>query len=149
MAFGRKFLHGMIQIIHEIKQEVKQEAALPRGTVCWFCLPSAPEGWAVCDGTNGTPDLIGRYAVGSKTDIGTTLDPQLPNVTGQFSYQYAAITGASGVFTQIGKSGTYASSHNRGGNGTVTFSLGAANSYYVDNGTVRPASTVLLPCMKL
>ena len=34
---------------------------LPRGSIIAFNGPTAPLGWALCDGTNGTPDLRGRF----------------------------------------------------------------------------------------
>jgi len=39
---------------------------LPRGiVVAWSHIPiSAPEGWAICDGTLGTPDLRDRFILG-------------------------------------------------------------------------------------
>lgn len=43
-----------------------QMALLPRGTiVMWYGSPtSIPQGWAICDGTNGTPDLRDRFILG-------------------------------------------------------------------------------------
>ena len=39
---------------------------VPQGAiVMWSGNPSAiPDGWALCDGANGTPDLRGRFIVG-------------------------------------------------------------------------------------
>ena len=34
---------------------------LPKGTIVAFNSDKAPNGWALCDGTNGTPDLRGRF----------------------------------------------------------------------------------------
>lgn len=34
---------------------------LPKGTIIAFNFETAPPGWALCDGTNGTPDLRGRF----------------------------------------------------------------------------------------
>ena len=34
---------------------------LPKGSIIAFNGPTAPSGWALCDGTNGTPDLRGRF----------------------------------------------------------------------------------------
>ena len=38
---------------------------LPRGCIIMFNGASAPGGWAICDGGNGTPDLRGRFVLGS------------------------------------------------------------------------------------
>jgi microcystin-dependent protein len=34
---------------------------VPKGSIIAFNSDKAPEGWALCDGTNGTPDLRGRF----------------------------------------------------------------------------------------
>ena len=38
---------------------------LPRGTIVAFNSSTAPAGWAICDGNNNTPDLRGRFILGS------------------------------------------------------------------------------------
>lgn len=59
---------------------------LPRGIILMWNTTTAPTGWAICDGTNGTPNLINRFIYGSSlkqssssssasmnsTDIGTS-----------------------------------------------------------------------------
>ncbi len=54
------------QEITSVPFALNAQSALPRGViVMWSGDPSAvPEGWALCDGTNGTPDLSGRFVVG-------------------------------------------------------------------------------------
>lgn len=34
---------------------------IPKGTIVAYHGEDIPEGWALCDGTNGTPDLIGKF----------------------------------------------------------------------------------------
>ena len=34
---------------------------LPRGVIMAYNSPTAPPGWAICDGKNGTPDLRGKF----------------------------------------------------------------------------------------
>ena len=53
-------------------------AAVPIGAILMWCGTSAPAGWAMCDGTNGTPDLTGRFIVGingKNSDGLTALQP--------------------------------------------------------------------------
>ncbi len=37
---------------------------LPRGTIVSWTGTTAPEGWAICNGQNGTPNLQGRFVLG-------------------------------------------------------------------------------------
>jgi hypothetical protein len=55
-------------------------ASVPVGTIVAFYSNSynIPKGWALCDGTNGTPDLTGKSLVGSNGDVntsGSTIQP--------------------------------------------------------------------------
>lgn len=41
---------------------------VPIGTIIMWNGSSIPDGWALCDGSNGTPDLRGRFPLGETTD---------------------------------------------------------------------------------
>lgn len=43
------------------------DVGVPRGTIVAYNSSVAPPGWALCDGTNGTPDLRGRFILGAGT----------------------------------------------------------------------------------
>lgn len=48
---------------------------LPIGSIIMFSGSSAiPNGWAICNGSNGTPNLLGKFikGVGSASDVGAT-----------------------------------------------------------------------------
>ena len=46
---------------------------LPIGSIIAFNSSEAPEGWAICNGENGTPDLRNRFILGSgKNFVGKT-----------------------------------------------------------------------------
>ncbi len=38
---------------------------LPKGSIIAFNSTTAPTGWTLCDGSNGSPDLRGRFVLGS------------------------------------------------------------------------------------
>ncbi|WP_130734450.1 hypothetical protein [Flavobacterium sp. J27] len=40
------------------------DTRLPKGLISMWSGKVAPDGWAICDGTNNTPDLSGRFIVG-------------------------------------------------------------------------------------
>ena len=56
---GIKISNGIVTI--------DQENVLPRGIIAMFSGSQAPQGWAFCDGSNGTPDLRDRFIKGSST----------------------------------------------------------------------------------
>ena len=44
------------------------DIAIPRGTITMFSGTSEiPKGWALCDGTNGTPNLVGKFVKGAES----------------------------------------------------------------------------------
>lgn len=43
---------------------IDPQTVLPKGIITMFSGTTAPDGWALCDGTNGTPDLRDRFIVG-------------------------------------------------------------------------------------
>ena len=45
------------------------------GIIMWSgAVADIPSGWALCDGTNSTPNLVDRFIIGSATDSGATHD---------------------------------------------------------------------------
>ncbi|TAL62214.1 MAG: hypothetical protein EPN85_03185 [Bacteroidetes bacterium] len=42
--------------------------SVPSGSIIMWYGAAPPAGWAICDGSNGTPDLRGRFVVGSGTN---------------------------------------------------------------------------------
>ncbi|MGV8005002.1 tail fiber protein [Photorhabdus temperata subsp. temperata] len=50
---------------------IDPDKVLPRGMIVMFSGSSVPTGWALCDGNNGTPNLIDRFIMGGTTqDVG-------------------------------------------------------------------------------
>lgn len=45
--------------------ETSPIVSIPPGTIVLYNGTTAPEGWALCDGTNGTPDLRGVFVIGA------------------------------------------------------------------------------------
>lgn len=49
------------------RDELTRDIGIPRGMICMWSgsATAVPAGWALCDGTNGTPDLRDRFIVGA------------------------------------------------------------------------------------
>ncbi|NJL99046.1 MAG: tail fiber protein [Synechococcaceae cyanobacterium SM2_3_2] len=83
-----KFISHGINIINNRLNSLE----LPRGTIIpwYFREGHVPEGWAVCDGSNGTPDLRDKFLMGTGTvsDVGAYGDGETV-INGQSLKAYA------------------------------------------------------------
>lgn len=61
--------------------------SFPEGTILPYTgdLAKIPHGWVLCDGTNGTPDLRGRFLEGTGTTTGEFKTAGLPNIEGRIA----------------------------------------------------------------
>ncbi len=94
-------------VIAELREAIK--ASIPTGAVmAWHPTPDRvkegkiipPSGWAICDGTNGTPDLRGRF------------------IRGTSEWRQAVVTGGAETHNHKGatdQNGTYWQAHGGGG----------------------------------
>lgn len=157
ISFSRKSLLTALQAL-----------VVPSGAIMWFNRSTAPSGWVVCDGTNGTPNLIGKYALGANSGIGSNVPAGLPAFDGTFTvgdsindnhtHSFKAVLwsqarhqeGGSDTDAkwdpgaQSGTTGAATGSHTH--NISVTYPTG---SIFGSSNTVTPPSVKLLPCMKL
>jgi len=72
------------QRIATVAYAIRAEHGVPKGVVVMWAgkISDIPEGWALCDGYNGTPDLRDRFIVGARQDdSGVTKT----NVTGELT----------------------------------------------------------------
>ncbi|WP_211848274.1 hypothetical protein [Neoroseomonas eburnea] len=97
VSLGGDISQGLIeQIINNALANV-----FPPGIiVAWSgSVGSIPAGWALCDGTNGTPNLGNRFVLGA----GTGLYPAPHTIGGDFS----GITSAAGAHNHGGSTGSH------------------------------------------
>lgn len=52
--------------------ETTGAGAVPSGTIVMFYGMTIPAGWNLCDGTNGTPNMIGMFPLGAQYSGGTS-----------------------------------------------------------------------------
>lgn len=102
---------------------------LPKGLISMWSGEEIPVGWALCDGTNGTPNLSGRFVVGFDKNTGDY------NVTGKTGGANQVVLTSVQMPTHS-HSGTTSNSGNhthsftgatKKGDGTGT---GSSNAYY-------------------
>jgi hypothetical protein len=108
-------------------------AAFPVGGIIMWSgsVASIPSGWALCNGSNGTPDLRNRFVVGAGSTYavdatgGSTTTTATGSISGstagtalteaQMPKHFHALRGASGPFTSTVPSATASGSGNYGG----------------------------------
>lgn len=69
---GQQFLdyEGLGKYDAKIKRELAKIDSIPPYVVLAYSgtAETIPDGWAICDGQNGTPDLRGRFILGASDD---------------------------------------------------------------------------------
>jgi hypothetical protein len=95
-----------------VKENTSGAPDLPIGLICAWrgSLGAIPPFWQLCDGTNGTPDMFGRYARGATASINTTggsatghthTSPTHTHTTTGHSHTSATGTATAGTSTAI------------------------------------------------
>lgn len=85
----------------------------PSGSVIlWFgVIGSAPAGWQICDGTNGTPDLRDRVPIGAGSTYALNASGGAASVTPTTSsdgaHTHTATTSSDGAHTHTGSTGGF------------------------------------------
>ena len=89
-------------------------ALVPSGMIMLWSgsVASIPAGWVLCDGTNGTPNLLNQFVVGAGLGTGGSLFA--PSATGGHS-SLSQATSTDGAHNHTGADGS-AGAHNHGGN---------------------------------
>ena len=123
----------------------------PVGTIIPYAgdLSKIPYGWHVCDGTNGTPNLSGRFLEGTTTTPKEFKDAGLPNITGEFGNAVEELNNYStGAFRIL-------RARRGGGDGAndadapVSFDASRSNPIYGASDTVQPKSYTVYYIMRI
>jgi microcystin-dependent protein len=105
------------------------------GQIIPFAGTSAPDGWTICDGTNGTPDLRGRFLVGARSS--SNLNSQYGSTTHTHSYNFASFgfgnvaSSHGGIDVGVSAASGGAHSHSAG----MTFGSGSTSNNLLANST--------------
>ena len=136
-----------------VKENTSGGDSLPVGLIgIWRgSLGSIPDHWALCDGTAGTPNLIGRYPKGATSSIGTTggsvnphthTSPSHNHTTSGHSHTMtigsaaAATANVSATNTVTVATGTH--THTHGDTSSTTPTVGNSTSGTLQNTTTEP-----------
>lgn len=136
-----------------VRQNTSGGASLPVGVIgAWRgSLGTIPEHFALCDGTNGTPDLRSRYPKGATTSLGTTggslaahthTSPSHTHTTTSHTHTATigaaaeATTGRQAVATITVVTGTH--THTHGGTNATTPTVTASSSGTLPGQTAEP-----------
>ena len=110
-------------------------SGVPSGTIVMYNSGSAPSGWAICNGSNGTPDLRGRFIVGSGGNISGT-GGSADAVLIQHSHDYNFSSSGSQAGAHSHSSGNYATddsgnhTHTQSGSGSGNTGVQSHNHYH-------------------
>lgn len=136
-----------------VKENTSGADDLPVGIIGMWrgSLGSIPTEWQLCDGTNGTPDLIARYPKGATSSIGTqggSIDPHThtsPSHTHTTSGHSHTMTigsaGAASAGVQAVATVTVATpthTHTHGDTSSTTPTVGSSTSGTLGNTTTEP-----------
>jgi len=119
-------------------------ALLPQGIIMDWSGVSVPAGWALCDGTNGTPDLRGRFVIGSSATYTQGSTGGSANAV-VVSHNHSASAGYNGNHSHEGSAssnGNHRHSYTEGQSGTPTGNYVGAGEYgFIANKTTGFAGT--------
>ena len=112
-----------------------------------------PSNWHLCDGTGGTPDLRGRFLMGTANagDLDTYKSAGLPNITGEIG-SISANNGrvyCSGAFHRYEEVDRNSDSGEDYPNYVYYFDASRSSSVYGNSDTVQPPSYVVYYIMRM
>ena len=132
---------------------VNKGGSLPIGTILAYVgdLSKIPNGWFLCDGSNGTPDLRDRFleGVGSASAVNKYIEAGLPNLKGFFDV-WKFTYNDNKLFQAVG-SGRYAQTRDGGGDPRwqINFDASKYNPIYGRSTTVQPDSYTVYYIIRL
>ena len=132
------------------------DVLLPTGVICMWsgAISAIPTGWKLCDGSNSTPDLRGKFVIGAGDTAASITAKAGASVTGSISGTTLTVTSVSSgslIVNQVltgnsATSGTKITSQLsgvEGKEGTYTVSISQTRSSGSFTGTYTLASTTL------
>lgn len=119
-------------------------------------IKDIPKGWALCDGTNGTPDLTGRFLEGTIANPKEFKEAGIPNIIGNSGIGFFATgvdystLGSGAIRSPYVTIGRWHGQSDTTSYHSITFNASLFSSIYRnDITTVQPASYTVMYIMKI
>ena len=170
-AFFKDLINDLIQWITDVYTDLDKrlnKLDLPIGTIVAYSgdVSYIPDGWHLCDGTGGTPDLRNQFLMGAGVNAkGDFVSAGLPNITGYLSTRTqgkvydssagalkmeamqpgAGILGEENVDSDVVHLATVA----KDGYNDFSFDASRSNPIYGNSNTVQPPSYVVYYIMRV
>lgn len=171
-AFFKDLINDLIQWITDVYTDLDKrlnKLDLPIGTIVAYSgdVSYIPDGWHLCDGTGGTPDLRNQFLMGAGVNSkGDFISAGLPNITGEhgpIQHINVHMQGSSGALYSPGSSSPYGTStwgsdyedkpnqNISPGQGyfKISFDASRSNPIYGNSTTVQPPSYVVYYIMRV
>ena len=113
-------------------------------------LSKIPTGWHLCDGTDGTPNLIGQFLQGSNMP-GSFIDAALPNIKGS-APAFSWSDGGSGALWAVNSESPHRATLDGSGARylSILFDASKSNLIYKDDcNTVQPPAYTVYYIIKI
>ena len=98
------FIREMLDVIWQLRNRSggDLDTSIPLGVITLWSgsIATIPTGWALCDGTNGTPNLTAKFVIHADSDSGGTFD-----VGDTSAAAIAATNGAPSATTTVDNDG--------------------------------------------
>ena len=159
-AFFKDLINDLIQWITDVYTDLDKrlnKLDLPIGTIVAYSgdVSYIPDGWRLCDGTGGTPDLRNQFLMGAGVNSkGDFVSAGLPNITGFVSLANGAdVDSAAGAFlvgSRTDANGKIDSDPSASGrHDDFEFDASKSNPIYGNSTTVQPPAYVVYYIMRV
>ena len=170
-AFFKDLINDLIQWITDVYTDLDKrlnKLDLPIGTIVAYSgdVSYIPDGWHLCDGTGGTPDLRNQFLMGAGVNSkGNFVSAGLPNITGYLSTRskgkvYDSGVGAlkmesmqpgAGILDEynVDSDVVYLDTVAKDGCNDFSFDASRSNPIYGNSNTVQPPSYVVYYIMRV
>ena len=170
-AFFKDLINDLIQWITDVYTDLDKrlnKLDLPIGTIVAYSgdVSYIPDGWHLCDGTGGTPDLRNQFLMGAGVNSkGDFVSAGLPNITGYLSTRskgkvYDFDDGAlkmeymqpgAGILDEhsVDSDVVFLDSAAKDGYNDFSFNASRSNPIYGNSDTVMPNSYIVYYIMRM